>query len=158
MKQTCEFLYEHLKQDGEKTVTFFHKLSEDQWQLPVYVNDGIEWRIQQVLAHLVASEASFARLIKNILAGGRGAPEKFDIDAFNQLEIEKVRPNSPEELLVRFKQLRESTLDLIGIMNQSELEKVGRHPFLGEASLGDIIRLIYRHNQIHLRDLKRIVH
>jgi hypothetical protein len=158
MNQTCEFLHERLLQDGEKTVAFFDKLTEKQWKFLVYDNNQVEWKVREVLAHFVASEASFARLIENILAGGHGTPEQFNIDAFNQAELDKLSTHTPAELLVQFQQLRQTTLDLVDGMHQSDLMKVGRHPFLGEVPLSDIIRLIYRHNQIHLRDMKRIIY
>jgi hypothetical protein len=31
----------------------------------------------------------------------------------------------------------------------------GRHPFLGRAPLSEIIKIIYRHNQIHLREIRQ---
>jgi hypothetical protein len=42
-------------------------------------------------------------------------------------------------------------------MSQNDLERIGRNPFLGEVPLVEIVKLIYRHNQIHLRDLKRLL-
>lgn len=156
MTQTCESLFKRLEQDGEKTVAFFNSLSADQWHLPVY-NMETEWKVRDVLAHFVSAEASFFELIKDIQAGGSGASEYFDIEAFNQQEVKSLRTATPEHLLVQFQRLRKKTVDLGLGMLPSDLLRVGRHPFLGEASLSDIIKLVYRHNQIHLRDLKRIV-
>jgi hypothetical protein len=153
--QTSESLREKLKQDGEKTVAFFQLLPEEKWHLLVY-NDGIAWNVKDILAHFVVSEAGFCQLIENILAGGSGAPEQFDIDEFNRQEVKKLTTVSREDLLENFQKLRQHTLGLMEGVSQQDLLRVGRHPFLGEAELIDIIKLIYRHNQIHLRDLKRI--
>jgi hypothetical protein len=38
-----------------------------------------------------------------------------------------------------------------------DLAKQGRHPFLGTASLSDMIKLMYMHNQIHIRDIRRML-
>jgi hypothetical protein len=154
--QTSESLREKLKLGGEKTVAFFQLLPDEKWHLLVY-NDGIEWKVKDILAHFVVAEASFCKLIENILAGGPGAPEKFDIDAFNQREVAKLTAKSKDNLLEEFQKQRQHILDLMEGVPQQDLSRVGRHPFLGEAELIDIIKLIYRHNQIHIRDLKRIL-
>jgi hypothetical protein len=40
-------------------------------------------------------------------------------------------------------------------MQDPDLAKLGRHPFLGITSLEDIIKMVYRHNQIHMREIRR---
>jgi hypothetical protein len=156
MDQTPERLRQRLNQNGEKTIAFFNQLSPDEWQLSVY-EDGVEWKVKDVLAHFVVAEASFCQLIENILSGGKGAPEQFDIDTFNRQEVGKLSKTPSQELLKKFQLLRQHTSGLIDKISSQDLKKVGRHPFLGEANLVDIIKLVYRHNQIHLRDLKRII-
>jgi hypothetical protein len=59
-------------------------------------------------------------------------------------------------LIDQFKRLRQETIELVLNMNTSDLEKQGRHPFFGMAALEDIIKLIYRHGQIHLRDIRKL--
>ena len=156
MDQTPERLCQRLNQDGEKTIAFFNQLLPDEWQLSVY-EDGVEWKVKDVLAHFVVAEAGFCQLIENILSGGKGAPEQFDIDTFNRQEVGKLSKISSQELLKKFQKLRQHTSGLIDKISSQDLKKVGRHPFLGEDNLVDIIKLVYRHNQIHLRDLKRII-
>ena len=46
---------------------------------------------------------------------------------------------------------------VVAHMTPEDLPKVGRHPFLGAAPLEDIIKLLYRHNQIHQRDVRRLL-
>jgi hypothetical protein len=149
-------LAERLVTEGDKTQKFFESLTPDEWQLKVYP-DGTQWCIQQILAHFVASEVAFNHLISNILAGGEGAPEDFDIDVFNEREVllYKNIPNS--DLLELFNSYRKMNVTLIGKMSLEDLKRAGRHPFLGIAPLVDIIKLIYRHNQIHQRDIRRLV-
>jgi hypothetical protein len=44
---------------------------------------------------------------------------------------------------------------MVAEMDNNDLEIQGRHPFLGVAPLSDIIKLIYRHNQIHIREIRK---
>jgi hypothetical protein len=42
-------------------------------------------------------------------------------------------------------------------LDQTELSISGRHPYLGEAALVDMIKMVYRHNQIHYRDFRKLL-
>jgi hypothetical protein len=121
------------------------------------MEEGAGWRVRQVLAHFVSSEASFLQLIGDILSGGSGAPEDFDIDRFNRRKVAGMASKGPAELLAQFAHLRQSTVDLVNCLALEDLKKKGRHPYLGVVPLTDVIKMIYRHNQIHLRDLRRVL-
>lgn len=155
MVDTPAQLAERLQRDGEKTLDFFRNIEGDEWERQVYT-DGETWTVRHVLAHFVSSERNLAKLVANIADGGRGSPDGFDIDAFNQGEVHHLREVSPQDLLEQFGSLREATIRLVAGLNAEALNRIGRHPFLGFSPLTDIIKLIYRHNQIHLRDLRRI--
>jgi hypothetical protein len=42
-------------------------------------------------------------------------------------------------------------------LNMSDLERRGNDPYLGETSLGDMIKLTYRHPQIHMREIRKSI-
>jgi hypothetical protein len=156
MTDTPVHLAERLKAEGEKTVQFFESLSNPQLAVQVYT-EGTNWTIRQVLAHFVATEDSLNRLVTNISAGGPGAPENFNIDAYNERKVANLQDVSERELLTRFKEYRRKNIDVVENFRSEDLVKTGRHPFLGVAQLEEIIKLIYRHNQIHLRDIRRVL-
>jgi hypothetical protein len=154
MSETPERLAEKLLNEGERTLAFFRAMDHDDLDVPIY-SDGTQWAARQILAHFVATEDSLGRLIENILSGGPGAPENFRIDEYNEKKVAKLRDIPLEKLLQDFQALRIKSANRVALMQASELEITGRHPYLGVASLEDIIKLIYRHNQIHIRDLRR---
>lgn len=154
MTDTPQFLADRLYEDGQKTRQFFDSLSSDQWQTSVY-SEGSQWTIRQVLAHFVSSEISFTRLIESILAGGPGAPEDFNIDEYNERKVLQLQSASTSELLLQYQQARQRNVELVSGLSQIDLTIEGRHPFLGVVPLTDMIKLIYRHNQIHLRDIRK---
>lgn len=156
MPETVEFLVERLKGEGEKTVDFFAALKDGQWQSAVYT-EGKTWSIRNVLAHFVTSEQAFLRLFANVQKGGTGAPENFDLDRYNASQQEKTRAQSPQELLTQFRASRAAMIELVSSMSTADLEKTGRHPFLGLTSLAEMIKMVYRHNQIHTRDLRHLL-
>jgi hypothetical protein len=154
MKETPERLALRLETEAEKTTAFFCCLKPEMWEKVVHAEDN-GWNARQVLAHFVSSEAAFGKLIDDILQGGKGAPEDMVIDRFNQMEVAGLIETPIEELLATFTDSRARTVKRVKEMQESDLERIGRHPFLGMASLEEIIKLIYRHNQIHLREIRR---
>jgi hypothetical protein len=155
MAETPERLAGRLQNEGEKTLKFFSSLQPHAWQQQLYT-EGSCWSVREVLAHFVSTEAAFVRLIKNILAGGPGSPKSFNIDIFNESEVAAFAGNSTEEMLRKFGELRQANAALVAQMSPADLGRTGRHPFLGVAPLEEIIKLLYRHNQIHQRDVRRI--
>ena len=156
MTDTPDRLVERLNNEGQKTVEFFRTLQPADWQRTVYA-DGAHWTVHQLLAHFVSTEASIARLIENILAGGEGSPEDFDIDAFNETKAASLAQVPSADLLKQFAALRQASADLVGAMNTGNLQKMGRHPWLGVTSIEEIVKLLYRHNQIHQRDVRKLL-
>lgn len=154
VNETPLFLSERLLQEGQKTLEFFQRLSLDQWGQMIYT-DGAEWRVRDVLAHFVAAEDGIRRLIENILAGGGGSPLDFGLDAYNQRKVSGLKDTPEVELMQRFAALRRQSAELVASLSQDDLARVGRHPWLGAATLGEIIKLLYRHNQIHQRDIRK---
>ena len=156
MPDTPAGLSAKLLNEGEKTLIFFKKLRNEQLERIVY-SDGASWSVRHMLAHFVSAEMAFLELLTDVLTGGSGAPEGFDIDSFNQKEISALQDLSSSDLLDRFREVRRQTASIVGQIKPEQLERTARHPFLGIAPMVDIIKLIYRHNQIHLRDVRRII-
>jgi DinB superfamily len=150
-----EHLSKRLLEEGQKSLSFFRDLPESQRDLMVY-SDGSRWSVRQVLAHFVDAENGFTSLIEDVLKGGSGTPEDFNIDMYNERHVARMQDIPFEELLEQFQQYRENNAGIVFRITPEDLDRQGRHPFLGLASLSDMIKLIYRHNQIHLRDIRRL--
>lgn len=149
-------LAEKLELEGAKTLEIFRSLRPEQWDITVY-SDGSAWTIRQLLAHFVSAEAGNLRLIDDIIAGGTGSPEDFDIDDYNETDVSAIGDELPENLLQQYEQTRRETIEIVRCLQAEDLGKMGRHPFLGLTTLADIIKLIYRHNQIHQRDFRKLI-
>ncbi|RPI85728.1 MAG: DinB family protein [Chloroflexi bacterium] len=156
MTDTATRLATRLVDGRDRTVQFFSKLSPEQRSVQVYI-EGNCWTVGDILAHMLATEISIYRLLVHILNGGPGAPEDFDINAYNERKVWELREIDPPELLQRFKDERETTIQLVLGLSMDDLAKQGRHPFLGPASLSEIIKLMCMHNQIHIRDIRRML-
>jgi uncharacterized damage-inducible protein DinB len=147
-------LADKLKSEGEKFFALFAGLTDDQWQAQVYT-EGETWTIRNILAHFVTSERGLVRLFERIRLTGEGASEDFSIDRYNASQQEKTKNLSPQELLEQFKAVRADSIAWTLSLDEADLDKQGRHPFLGMTTLREMIKMLYLHNQIHYRDMKK---
>jgi len=153
MSETAE-LAEKLKSEGERMAAFFSTLTDDQWQAEVYT-EGTTWTIRNVLSHYVTSERGLVRLFEQIRQGGGGVTDEFSIDRYNASQQEKTRELTPTELLEQYKAVRAESITWVQGLKDEELEIPGRHPFLGQTVIREMVRMLYMHNQLHYRDVKR---
>ena len=64
---------------------------------------------------------------------------------------------STEALLAALDAARQRTLNWVGTLGESQLDRVGRHPALGQVSVETMITAIYGHQLLHIRDLSEQV-
>jgi uncharacterized damage-inducible protein DinB len=155
MSETYE-LAGKLRSEGEKFYTFFEGLTDNQWTIEVYT-EGAVWSIRSILAHLMTTERAFISLFTEILDGGVGVTEDFIIDRYNASQQRKTKEMGRKELLGQYKLMREEMIKFVFNLTDTDLEKIGRHPYLGMTTLREMIKMIYIHNQIHFRDIKKVL-
>ena len=156
MTDTPISLSEKLKAEGEKMADFFAELTPEQWQQTVYSEEG-QWTARSILAHFVSAEQGFLKIFASIRDGGPGASDDFDIDRFNASQQTKLAEITSAELLARYVVTRAQMVEFTASLNETDLQKTGRHPALGITSLGEMLKMVYLHNTMHLRDLKRTI-
>lgn len=145
-----------LRSEGEKFFALFAGLTDEQWQLEVYT-EGETWTIRNVLSHFVTSERGLVKLFERIRVSGEGAAEDFSIDRYNAAQQQKTKDLSPQDLLEQYKAIRSDSVAWTLSLDESDLEKQGRHPFLGMTTLREMIKMLYLHNQTHYRDMKKVL-
>lgn len=147
-------LAEKLKSEGDRMLSIFSGLGDEQWNQEVYT-EGSLWTIRDVLAHFVTSERGLIKLFEQIRQGGSGAASDFSIDRYNAAMQERTKEMSPQVLLQQYLQVRVSSVEWVSGLNEAELEIAGRHPFLGQTVIREMIKMLYIHNLTHIRDMKR---
>jgi len=143
-----------LKKNLEEVIAFFSSLSSDQLRKQVY-QDGARWTVQQVLAHFITIERSMQWLFKNILAGGGGAPEDFDLERFNRSQPKKLDGQSLNELITQFTAVRKDTISIVHAMSDADFDRRGRHAFHGPGKLERFIRWAFEHVCIHIDEIEK---
>jgi len=137
-----------------ETVSLFESLSPDELRAQVY-QDGAQWTVQQVLGHFAAIERSMHRLFTNLLAGGPGAPPDFDFERYNLSQTRKYDGLTLDELIERFKAVREETIRIVREMKEEDLDREGLHAFHGHGRLDRFIRWAYEHVRLHEEDIRK---
>jgi uncharacterized damage-inducible protein DinB len=149
-------LADKLKSEGEKFYSLFAGLTDEQWQMEVYT-EGETWTIRNVLSHFVTSERGLLKLFERIRQTGEGSSEDFSIDRYNAAQQQKTKEFTPQQLLEEYKAIRSDSVAWTLSLEESDLEKQGRHPFLGMTTLREMVKMLYLHNQIHYRDMKKVL-
>ena len=149
-------LADKLQSEGEKFYTLFAGLTDDQWQAKVYT-EGETWTLRNVLSHFVTSERGLVKLFERIRQSGEGSPDDFSIDRYNAAQQQKTKDISPQELLEQYKMVRADSIAWTLSISETDLEKQGRHPFIGMTTIREMIKMLYLHNQLHYRDMKKVL-
>lgn len=152
MTERVEALKERLQKGIDKTLAIFGSIRPGQWEAVLY-EQPYPWTVRDLLAHFVSSEEGLRQLAQDIAAGGPGAPEGFDYDAYNAAEQQRLANVPPEQLLADLKAARQRTLEWVATLTDEDLDRVGRHPALGPVNLETFINAIYGHQLMHMRDL-----
>jgi len=142
-----------LRNNEEEIIIFYKGLNSEQLGMMVYPEDP-GWTIRQVMAHFITIERSMQWLFKDILAGGPGSPEDFNVDRFNLTQPKKLDGLSLDELFAKFRSVRRDTIALVEGMEDKDLDREGRHAFHGHGKLERFVVWAYEHTRLHLDDIR----
>ena len=150
-----------LKNNEAEIINFFKSLNTDQLAMTVYPEDP-HWTVQQVLAHFITIEGSMQWLFKDILAGGPGSPEDFDVDRFNRTGDSRylaslVKAQRKSMALTAVGDLSGRRVVVARAMADQDLDREGRHAFHGHGKLGRFIVWVYEHTRLHLDDIRKVI-
>ena len=153
MSSRKNVIIEDLEKECRKTIAFFQSLPPDQLQLRVY-QDEPRWTVRQVLAHFITIERSMQWLFINLLEGGAGSPEDFDLDRYNRTQPVKLDGFTLDELIAKFTAVRRKTIAIVDGMEDADLDRQGRHIFFGHGKLERFISWASEHERRHKEDVR----
>ena len=138
-----------------KTNEILAALQPQQWQVIVYPDPP--WNVRSLVAHLLSAEQELLALAKSIAEGDPGAPRGFDINGFNASEQQRLADVAPGSLMNQLDKARSETIAWVAALEEEQLKRKGRHPFLGKLPLETLIESIYGHQLLHMRDLLKVI-
>jgi DinB superfamily len=149
-------LAQKLISEGERTTTFFSGLPAEVWGQPLYPGPPV-WHVRDALEHLVLAEQSLREMIRNVSTGGPGAPVDFDIDRFNHENLGRLAGLDRDALLAQYSTTREDSAAFAATLSEAQLEQRGRHPAMGDSAVSDMLKMLYLHNTLHIKDIKKLL-
>lgn len=155
MGSRVDFLVRRLTEEGAMLLAQLDAVASETWAAPVYPAAEGAWTIHSILAHLVSAEGHIRLMMADIVSGGSGAPPGVDVHAINATEVAGLSTFSPAELITRLRDSRAASIAMVGALSDDDLDRQGHHPLLGQMPLEDFVKLIYRHNKMHMRDVQR---
>jgi uncharacterized protein (TIGR03083 family) len=147
-------LVARLEKGQRKTEEILSTLDDEQWGRVVYTEPYV-WTARDLLAHFFSAETELLLLVQNVAAGGPGAPEGYDFDRYNADEHRRLATEPPANLLAALAESRRKTIEWAQSLQDDDLDRIGRHPALGEVTLEILITAMYGHVLLHMRDAQR---
>lgn len=142
-----------LEKGRRKTFEILNALTPEQWQKTIYHEPT--WQVRHLLAHFVSAEKQLLSLAQDVADGGLGAPADLDINRYNADEQDRLGGQTPVILLDLLDQARRQTIEWVRTLSEDQLDKIGRHPILGNVNVETMIVAMYGHQLIHMRELSQ---
>lgn len=146
---------EKLLNDGEKVATTFEGLTPEQAENLIYSTYLDTWRVKDVLAHLTFAEIGFMEIFQDIVHGGDSEKAKINVDEYNYEKMAQYKNVPLGTIVQKYRETRAATLEFVDSLSDEDLQRTGLHPALGITTLLEMIKMIYLHTQMHMRDVKK---
>ncbi len=156
MQETAQHLAARIETEGRKAADFLRALNEGDLALLIY-SELPPWQAREIVAHLVSAQATVLRTMESVLAGGPGLDRAMDLDAFNAAELARLAGLSSAQLIAQFEEERVALAARVAQLTPADLAHGCWHPWLGDTTVDETLRLFYRHMMMHVRDIRRVV-
>ena len=152
---TKQELIAELNTDSAKLLDLVARLDEAHAQTIVYG----DWRVQDILAHIASGEKGTLTYAKMVAAGRQmGASisdgEPFDLDRWNQAQVNKRRSKSLREVADELNANRKATLDYTSELDAETLARRGTHPIFQTATVAEVLSSLAESDRHHLREIE----
>ncbi|MFQ5578572.1 MAG: DinB family protein [Anaerolineae bacterium] len=150
IRDNCKQLLTHSREQLNRLLA---RLTEEQWQTPVFTEDNT-WTVADIVAHLIETERGMSIQAHKARKGQETIPQGFDLDRYNAGMKKRMGTLSPAELLQGLAQVRAKTLAVIDTLTGEDWGKMGRHPSRGMITVEQYYHTIAAHERIHSEDIK----
>ncbi|NWG18582.1 MAG: DinB family protein [Chloroflexi bacterium] len=126
----------------------------DRWDEPVYSEEA-GWTARQLLIHLMVSDRGHNNMLMAIARGENTIPEDFDLERFNRRSVEKRAETTVDEARAALAQSAAERAAWLDTIDDSTLDKQGRHGSMRILSIAEILRVVAGHDRLHADDIAR---
>lgn len=145
---------EKLKRARAKLLAAVDSLDEEAWEWPP--GEG-RWSVRLTLAHVGSAQWSHLEVARRLIAGQSLDLPGFDLDAWNTAQVAKRAHWPVARVLPDLQAAQQATLAFLDELDAEKLVLTGPHPALGQVSVGQLLRIIALHDNLHRRDVVSLV-
>jgi hypothetical protein len=156
MHEIAQHLGSRIEAEGRKAAAFMRALDETDLAQVIY-SESPPWQARQILAHLTSAQATVLHTLVSVLTGGPGLDRTMDLDAFNAAEVARWARLPAAQLIAQFAQDCAALSARVAQLTRDDLTRRCWHPWLGDTTVEETLRLAYRHTMMHVRDMRRAV-
>ena len=113
------------------------------------------WTVKQLLAHIAMSESGQIKTAQAIAAGRPTVPDDFDLNRYNNRQVEKNKDKQPPEILFGMAESRHQLLAYLDEVPEEALDKRGKHARGGVISLEQLFLRIGDHEAEHSAEIEQ---
>lgn len=154
LSERKHLIHDHLIRTREELLELVGQLQPADWDKPVQMVDG-GWTVKQMMLHLATSETGQIATGKAIAAGQPTVPDDFDLNRYNNRQVEKNKGKQPPEILFGMAESRQKLLAFLDEVSEADLEKRGKHARGDVISLEQLFYRISEHEAEHTVQIKQ---
>ena len=149
----------HLRQAVEEkhaaSWAILSSLMPEGWSRRVYSEEGADWTVRDLIAHLADSERGQVGQLQRLLQGGQTLPPDFDLQRWNRSAVAKRAGRAPEEHLSEILAAYHSGLTLLEGAAEADLDRIGRHARGDDLTVEAFFLRIASHRLEHAREIQK---
>lgn len=139
-----------LESSHQDALALFDRLTRADLARPT---ENENWSVREHLVHLAISEPGLQQTIRGALRDEWVVPADFDLDRWNQRQVERHRELTPDQLRARLVENRQATLALLEEIGEADLARQARHASLRVITLAEFFSTIVEHERSHLAEV-----
>ena len=156
MHESAQHMASRIEAEGRKAAAFMRALNETDLAQVIY-SESPPWQAREILAHLTSAQATVLNTLVSVLAGGPGLDRTMDLGAFNAAEVARLARLPAGQLIAQFEHHSAALSARVAQLTRDDLTRRCWHPWLGDTTVEETLRLAYRHTMMHVRDMRRAV-
>ena len=151
-----EKLIDSLQQSRNYLNSVLDRVPEGLWEQVIY-HDGANWTVRQLLIHLMVVDLGQANVVKGVAEGKNLIPEDYDLNRYNSSSVGKRQEMTVEQARESLAQSHASFIEWLNSIDDSVLDKEGRHAILQTMSVERMVNVMAQHESGHAQDIEAMI-
>jgi uncharacterized damage-inducible protein DinB len=149
-------LIDGLQHSRDRLNAVLDRVPENLWEQEIY-HDGAHWTVRQLLIHMMVVDLGQTNVVKGVAEGKNLIPEDYDINRYNSSSVGKRQEVTVEQARESLAQSRAGLIEWLNQIDDSVLDKEGRHAILQMMTVEKMVEVIGQHESGHTNDIEAMI-